>query len=161
MKKEFTFERVNGKTIKPAVLISPDYMFKGFPDNCNGIITIEDIDNIKFFQHKYYRGELLEYCSLNSGSTKEECHEYFKSQFLCFRLSEGEKIPTKYARRAKIYVREVEKDGEIIEEAYKYIPSMGDLSYKDAADFIQKVELLAVEMWQYSTNSGLREKAQI
>ena len=161
MKKEFTFERVNGNTIKPAVLISPDYMFEGFPDNCNGIITIEDVDSIKFFQHKYYRGELLEFCSLNSGLTKEECHEYFKSQFLCFRLAEGEKITSKYARRAKIYVREIEKDGEIYEQIYKYIPSMGDLSYKDAADFIQKVELLAVEMWQYSTNSGLRDKAQI
>lgn len=158
MKKEITFERVNGKS---KLGITPGDFYKGFPDNCNGIITIEDIDNVKFFQHKYYRGELLEFCSLNSGWTKEECHEYFKSQFLCFRLAEGEKIPSKYARRAKIYVREIEKDGEIIDQAYKYIPSMGDLSYKDAADFIQKVELLAVEMWQYSTSSGLREKAQI
>ena len=158
MKKDITFERVNGKS---KLGIPPGDFYKGFPDNCNGIITIEDIDNVKFFQHKYYRGELLEYCSLNSGLTKEECHEYFKSQFLCFRLADGEKIPSKYARRAKIYVREIEKDGEIIEQAYKYIPSMGDLSYQDAADFIQKVELLAVEMWQYSTNSGLREKAQI
>ena len=158
MKKEITFERVNGKS---KLGINPSDFYKGLPDNCNGIITIEDIDNVKFFQHKYYRGELLEYCSLNSGMTKEECHEYFKSQFLCFRLAEGEKVPSKYTRRAKIYVREIEKDGEIIEQAFKYIPSMGDLSYQDAAHFIQQVELFAVEMSQYSTNSDLKEKAKI
>lgn len=158
MRKEITFERVNGKT---KLGINPSDFYKGLPDNCNGIITIEDVDNVKFFQHKYYRGELLEYCSLNSGWTKEECHEYFKSKYLTFSLAEGEKIPSKYSRRAKIYVREYEENGEIKEYAYKYIPSMGDLSYQDAADFIQKVELLAVEMWQYSTNSDLREKAQI
>lgn len=159
MKKEITFERVNGKS---KLGINPSDFYKGLPDNCNGIITIEDIDNIKFFQHKYYRGELLEFCALNSGSTKEECHEYFKSQFLCFRLADGEKIPLKYSRRAKIYVREtVNADGETIEQAYKYIPSMGDLSYQDAAKFIQQVELFAVEMWQYSTSSDLRDKAKI
>ena len=156
MKKEITFERVNGKS---KLGINPSDFYKGLPDNCNGIITIEDIDNVKYFQHKYYRGELLEYCSLNSGMTKEECHEYFKSQYLCFRLADGEKIPSKYARRAKIYVREIEKDGEIYEQSILY--SRWRPIVKDAADFIQKVELLAVEMWQYSTNSGLREKAQI
>ena len=155
MKKEITFERVNGKS---KLGINPSDFYKGFPDNCNGIITIEDIDNVKFFQHKYYRGELLEYCALNSGMTKEECHGYFKSQYLCFRLADGEKIPSKYSRRAKIYVREtVNVDGETIEQAYKYIPSMGDLSYQDAAHFIQQVELFAVDMWQYSTSSDLRE----
>jgi len=159
MKKEITFERVNGKS---KLGINPSDFYKGFPDNCNGIITIEDIDNVKFFQHKYYRGELLEYCALNSGMTKEECHGYFKSQYLCFRLADGEKIPSKYSRRAKIYVREtVNVDGETIEQAYKYIPSMGDLSYQDAAKYIQQVELFAVDMWQYSTNSDLREKAKI
>ena len=159
MKKEITFERVNGKS---KLGINPSDFYKGFPDNCNGIITIEDIDNVKFFQHKYYRGELLEYCALNSGMTKEECHGYFKSQYLCFRLADGEKIPSKYSRRAKIYVREtVNVDGETIEQAYKYIPSMGDLSYQDAAKYIQQVELFAVEMLQYSTNSDLREKAKI
>ena len=158
MKKEITFERVNGKS---KLGINPSDFYKGLPDNCNGVITIEDIDNVKFFQHKYYRGELLEYCSLNSGMTKEECHEYFKSQYLCFRLADGEKIPSKYSRRARIYVREYEENGEIIEYAYKYIPSMGDLSYQDAAKFIQQVEFFAVEMWQYSTSSDLREKAKI
>ena len=159
MKKEITFERVNGKS---KLGINPSDFYKGFPDNCNGIITIEDIDNVKFFQHKYYRGELLEYCALNSGMTKEECHGYFKSQYLCFRLADGEKIPSKYSRRAKIYVREtVNVDGETIEQAYKYIPSMGDLSYQDAAKYIQQVELFAVDMWQYSTSSDLREKAKI
>jgi hypothetical protein len=159
MKKEITFERVHGKS---KLGINPSDFYKGLPDNCNGIITIEDIDNVKFFQHKYYRGELLEYCSLNSGMTKEECHEYFKSQYLCFRLADGERIPSKYSRRAKIYVREaVNENGETIEQAFKYIPSMGDLSYQDAAHFIQQVELFAVEMWQYSTSSDLREKAKI
>ena len=159
MKKEITFERVNGKS---KLGINPSDFYKGFPDNCNGIITIEDIDNVKFFQHKYYRGELLEYCALNSGMTKEECHGYFKSQYLCFRLADGEKIPSKYSRRAKIYVREtVNANGETIEQAFKYIPSMGDLSYQDAAKYIQQVELFAVEMLQYSTNSDLREKAKI
>jgi len=95
------------------------------------------------------------------GYTQDECHEYFKHKYLTFHLAPGEKIPSKYSRRARIYVREYEENGEIIEYAYKYIPSMGDLSYQDAAKFIQQVEFFAVEMWQYSTNSDLREKAQI
>ena len=158
MRKEITFERVNGKS---KLGINPSDFYKGLPDNCNGIITIEDVDNVKYFQHKYYRGELLEYCSYHMGYTSEECHEYFKHMYLTFHLAQDENIPSKYSRRARIYVREYEENGEIIEYAYKYIPSMGDLSYQDAAKFIQQVELFAVEMWQYSTNSDLREKAQI
>ena len=66
MRKEITFERVNGKT---KLGINPSDFYKGLPDNCNGIITIEDVDNVKYFQHKYYRGELLEYCSYHMGYT--------------------------------------------------------------------------------------------
>ena len=158
MKKEITFERVNGKS---KLGINPSDFYKGLPDNCNGIITIEDVDNVKYFQHKYYRGELLEYCSYHMGYTPDECHEYFKHKYLTFNIFQGEKIPSKYSRRARIYVREYEENGEIKEYAYKYIPSMGDLSYQDAAKFIQQVEFFAVEMFQYSTSSDLREKAKI
>lgn len=164
MKKEISFkiEHNEIKYLSDVVKLLRDLKLDN--EGKHGLATFEISDDVKFWQHKYYRGELLEFFAINMGITKDEAHLFFKDKFLKYDLMEYEEIPVKYRARAKEVVK-VALDNETGEQTFLsryYIPSMGDLNYKDAAEYIRQCELFAVEWYQYSVKDNqAREKAKL
>lgn len=164
MKKEISFKIENNEITYLGDVVKLIKELKLDNEGKQGLATFEISDDVKFWQHKYYRGELLEFFALNMGITKDEAHQFFKEKFLKCDLMEYEEIPSKYRARAKEVIKVAldNTTGEQTLLSRYYIPSMGDLNYKDAADYIRQCELFAVEWYQYSVKDNqARENARL
>ena len=96
-------------------------------------IKIEVIDSPAYFQHKYYRGQLVPDIAHNESEVDVyTTHEELKKKLIRFKVETWGDIPSKYRSKCS---RFEDKNNE-----KWYTPSTADLTYKEMREYILNVE---------------------
>jgi len=123
---------------------------KFYADN-NGksaVVSVEIIeDKVRHHQHKFYRGILLPAISkhLNGVSDTSSCnelHEQMKRQFCSIKIKELSDVLEHHTRNTIVCVETI-RHGEVQIIPDYYIPSTGDFTKIEMADFINEVWMFA------------------
>lgn len=125
--------------------------------NREGEIMIEFKEqDVEYYQHKYYRGFLLpDIADTAFDGKKRRAHIEMKRMFLYFDVNNEDDIPAKHFGRCILdYERYKLADGKIVHNLRGYMPSMGDITKKEAKEFILKVENFAFTDLQIGYEKG-------
>ena len=112
-----------------------------------------------WYQHKYYRGYLLEAIAAESftGDT-DEAHWFLKDKFLKYPATSWADIPQKHRKNVYPMFREtVNGDGEIAREMYAYIVSTSAITQAEFKDYIRKVEAFSADLQLSFVNAEGRD----
>ena len=103
-------------------------------DGQYGECVFEIIDRVQHFQHKYYRGPLIdEICGKVGERDTEYIHFEMKKKFLYREVESAKDIKSRYRGRCIVFMNDNA-------EVKAYIPSTGDLTFEEMRDYILKVE---------------------
>jgi len=131
--------------------------FKNLPENDGmyGEISIETHDKgIRYHRHKYYRGYLLPPISAEAfDGNMLKAHIELKRMFLYNFVTALEEIPQKHRDRCIIEYNTWQEDGKPRREPCGWIPSMANLTDREAIDFVKKVENFAFTDLQVAITS--------
>jgi hypothetical protein len=99
------------------------------------------MDDIEYWQHKYYRGYILPMIALAQGELDiEYVHQELKDKFIKYQYIDLRDIPSRHRSRCRIIqIDRVTIDGEVKSEKY-YVPSMATLNEQEAREYILKTE---------------------
>ena len=125
-------------------------------------VTIEIADTVQYYQHKYYRGYVLDAIAKAQGELDlDYLHEFvLKDQFLFFEVNDIKEIPKRHYKRCRITYREViQPDGEIITKITGYVPSTSVLNFEEMLEYILKCEAIRDGLidWNYNTRQDAEE----
>ena len=97
-------------------------------------MTVEIVDPVRYYIHKYYRGFLLpDIASAYTDKTELEVHEFIlKKDFLLRRCMELEEIPVRHYKTCKFVFDKERLTG--------YIPSMSKITNNEAKEYVLKCE---------------------
>lgn len=122
--------------------------FKSGNELREGIVTFKiNSDNVKHWQHKYYRGYLLPQISsaMHAGNL-QETHDLLKEKFLFIKCGSVDAIEPRHLNRCNKYFYNYENDdGEMKRAFVGYTPSTGDLQDDEMNVFLRSVEGFGLE----------------
>jgi len=138
-------------------------LLKATNEGAWGEASIEIIDKIQYFQHKYYRSNLLPEISMTEVQCdhRYKMHILLKEKFLGRDISSWKEIPERHMKRGVAIVSELYDhhglavkipSGRCIilidekEKIIAYIPSMATLTFDEAKDFLLQCEDLQSEL---------------
>jgi hypothetical protein len=138
MKVKSTFQIIGGRIAYSNKDFEKEFaQMKENHEGEHGEVIFEIIDQVRYFQHKYYRGFLLPDVAFFFCEDEYYVHEVELKQRFLFREvmnNDWENIPSKYRGKCRI----VMQDDIVI----GYIPSTGALTYQEMKDYILQVENL-------------------
>lgn len=127
-----------------------------------GIIRVEIVDKIiQYHRHKYYRGYLIPAIAIEAFDGNErKAHMEMKRQFMYYHVTSLDQIPEKHIERCIIEFDNVmDANGEIIRVPSGYMPSMANITDKEARAYLEKVEALAIQDLQVSWDEEEEKQA--
>lgn len=151
MKSSQSTLRLTANIVQGSLLYSdPDYRkklkeFKAVNEGFSCDVIFESHDNVRYWQHKYYRGFILPIIAEAQGEKDiDYLHEFIlKERFLRFKVEDWRDIPSRHRAGCRLMM----KDDKVI----YYVPSCAVLNYKEMREFILNTEAIRDGLieWEY------------